>query len=98
MLAAQSSRKGFTLIELMISISVVAIIATVGMVAYSSTQRTARDAKRKGDVEDIKNALYLVRTGSGGWCKGYGCPWSSTADHATWGMEGTATNSMKAAL
>ncbi len=98
-----SSKKGFTLIELLVTVSVIAILATIGMMAFSSTQRSARDAKRKGDLEDIKNAIYLSKTATGGWCKTYGCPWSYVANNAQQGMEGTqavttAPYSLKIAL
>ena len=81
---------GFTLIELMIAISVVSILATIGIIMFSSTQKSARDAKRKGDLEDIKRALYLAKTANGGsWCAPYGCAWSSPANDPVYGMEGT---------
>lgn len=50
---------GFTLIELMISIAIVAIISTVGIVSYSKIQVLARDSKRKEDLRLIANALQL---------------------------------------
>jgi len=53
------SRQGFTLIELMIAISVVAILATIGMMVYTNSQKLARDTKRKDDLRQIKNALFL---------------------------------------
>ena len=60
--------KGFTLIELMIAISVVAVLATIGMVMYSSTQKTSRDAKRKADMRDIKEAMYTRKSNTGSFC------------------------------
>lgn len=53
--------KGFTLIELMVAISIVAILASVGLVAYSKTQITARDSRRKQDLRSIQTALELYR-------------------------------------
>lgn len=54
-----SARKGFTLIELMVAISIIAIISAIGFVSYSQAQVTARDAKRKQDLRSIQTALTL---------------------------------------
>lgn len=51
--------RGFTLIELMVAISIVGIMSTIGIVIYSSAQITARDAKRKQDLTAIQTALEL---------------------------------------
>jgi prepilin-type N-terminal cleavage/methylation domain-containing protein len=48
---------GFTLIELMIAIAIVAILATVGFTVYSNTQAAARDAKRRQDIDAIAAAI-----------------------------------------
>lgn len=53
------AKKGFTLIELMVAISVVAILSTIGLMVYTNSQRLARDTKRKDDLRQIKNALVL---------------------------------------
>jgi len=49
--------KGFTLIELLVVIAVIAILVTIGLTSFSSAQKKARDARRKSDLRDIKNAL-----------------------------------------
>lgn len=59
------SCQGFTLIELMVAISIVAILATIGIVSYSKVQSTARDAKRKQDLRSISVALELYRQKNG---------------------------------
>ena len=43
----------------MIAISILAIIAAVGMTSYSQSQKLARDAKRKQDIRSIAVALEL---------------------------------------
>lgn len=53
--------RGFTLIELMVSISIVAIISTVGMVVYGQAQKSARDSRRKQDLKSIQLALELYK-------------------------------------
>jgi len=53
----QNSNRGFTLIELLIVILIVSILAGVGVASYSTTQKRARDAKRKEDIKAIQVAL-----------------------------------------
>ncbi|MDO8619048.1 MAG: prepilin-type N-terminal cleavage/methylation domain-containing protein [Candidatus Daviesbacteria bacterium] len=49
--------RGFTLIELMVAISIVAILATVGLTLFGNAQKTGRDGKRRGDVDAITTNL-----------------------------------------
>lgn len=52
-----SRRTGFTLFELLVSISIIAILTVIAMVSYSSAQKKARDAKRIQDVDAVGKAL-----------------------------------------
>lgn len=51
------NKKGFTLIELMVAISIVAVLATIGFSLFQNTQGQARDAKRKQDIDSIATVL-----------------------------------------
>ncbi len=48
---------GFTLIELMVVVAIIAILATIGFTLYSGVQSKARDAKRQGDIDAIAKAF-----------------------------------------
>ena len=50
-------KKGFTLVELMIVITVIAILATIAVVTFTRVQKTARDSKRKEEMHSIVTAL-----------------------------------------
>lgn len=60
---ARKEKSGFTLIELMVVIAIMAVLAVVGFASYSIALGKARDAKRKVDLNDIRNSLeiYHVR-------------------------------------
>lgn len=59
-LPAQAARKAFTLIELLISIGIIAVLAAIVIVAISPTKQIgdARNAQRRSDVNTILNAVY----------------------------------------
>ncbi len=49
--------RGFTLIELLVVITIIAVLATIGFVAYSGVTARARDATRQADLRTIQTAL-----------------------------------------
>jgi len=50
-------RKGFTLIEILIVVAIIAILASVVVVGLGPTQQSGRDARRLSDLHSIQNAL-----------------------------------------
>lgn len=58
-------RQGFTLIELMVSITIVGILVALSTSAFLGAKRSARDAERKADLEDIRSALEISRSDCG---------------------------------
>jgi len=51
--------RGFTIVELLIVIVVIAILASISIVAYNGIQQRARDTARKSDLSSIRNALEI---------------------------------------
>src|SRR5689334_590676 len=51
------SMQGFTLVELLIVISIIGILTTVTMMNYASSQQRARDTQRKNDFKVIRDSL-----------------------------------------
>lgn len=61
-LPIKNNRQGFTLVELMIVITVIAILATIAAVSFTRVQKQARDTKRKGDLRSLSTALQAYFT------------------------------------
>ena len=57
-----TSRKGFTLIELMVVIAIIAILAVIAATVYGNIQGRGRDAGRQADVDAIVTALETARS------------------------------------
>lgn len=55
------NKKGFTLAELMISISIITILIVAGFVYFTDVLRKSRDNRRKSDLEQIRSALEVYR-------------------------------------
>lgn len=49
-------RCGFSLIELLVAISIIAILATIGFSVFQSAQGKSKDARRVSDVDAISKA------------------------------------------
>lgn len=74
----RGQKKGFTIVELLIVIVVIAILAAITIVAYNGIQARAYDSRLSSDIANIKKAvnLYIIdnptvpicSTGNGSTC------------------------------
>ena len=54
-------QRGFSLIELLVVTTIIIVLMTIGLVSYSQASRNGRNAKRKSDLETVRQALVLYR-------------------------------------
>lgn len=52
-------KKGFTLVELLVVMSIIGVLAAVGLGSFTSAQTRGRDAERKSDLKQVSHALEL---------------------------------------
>ncbi len=56
---------GFTFIELLVSVTIVAVMMAVAAVSYANVNQRSRDSKRRADLETIRSALEICRANTG---------------------------------
>ena len=57
-------QKGFTFIELLVVITIIGVLTTIGVVNFQGTNQKARDGRRQADLEQIRTALEIARSDS----------------------------------
>jgi type IV pilus assembly protein PilE len=60
-------QRGFTIVELLIVIVVIAVLATLPVAAYSGMQQRARDTQRVSDMKTIVKGLEMYKTLTGNY-------------------------------
>lgn len=81
-----STQRGFTIVELLIVIVVIAILASISIVAYAGIQDRARQSKVRSDISNIAKAISIARENNskslgqitGAWNTGGAC-WGKPA-------------------
>lgn len=70
---------GFTLVELLIVITIIGILAAILLANFVGVRQRARDAQRKSDLRQVQSALELYRSDNGTYPAGIyttACPTS----------------------
>lgn len=57
--------EGFTFVELLVVITIIAVVFAAGVVSYTSISKNSRDARRKADMEAIRQAVEMCRSITG---------------------------------
>lgn len=61
----QRRQHGFTIVELLIVIVVIAILAATSVVAYTGIQNRARVSQANAELRDLEKAIFLARENTG---------------------------------
>lgn len=79
-----ATKNGFTIIELLVTIVVIGILATIMIVSYSGIQQRSRDSGRASDITQLKIALEKYHAEESQYpdaCgDNFGCPVSTLAN------------------
>ncbi|MGO3702052.1 MAG: type II secretion system protein [Candidatus Saccharimonadales bacterium] len=62
-----TKEKGFTIVELLIVIVVIAILAAISIVAFTGVQQRGRDSNRTSDASNIAKALTAYTSEGNEW-------------------------------
>ncbi len=79
---------GFTIVELLIVIVVIAILAAISIVAYNGIQQRAKNSQTTEVLASWIKALNLYKVDNGRWPSGFGC----LGEDYTYGPDGTGTS------
>lgn len=85
---------GFTLVELLVVVSLIGVLSTLVLANLNSARERARDAQRKSDLRNIQTALRLYYNDTGGYPTASGGNIVACSGTCTWGqpwINGTVT-------
>jgi prepilin-type N-terminal cleavage/methylation domain-containing protein len=66
-LSSQNTRRGFTIVELLIVIVVIGILAAITIVAYNGVQSRARFSKMQSDIRTLQNYIEAYNATNGSY-------------------------------
>lgn len=57
-------KQAFTLVEILVVVTIIGMIAGIGVLSYGQISKQSRDGRRKSDLENIRSALEMYRSGT----------------------------------
>jgi len=55
-------KNAFTLVEILVVVTIISLLASIAAVSYSSSVKQSRDARRKTDLEQIRSGLEMYKS------------------------------------
>lgn len=71
-----TNKAGFSMIELLVVATIMIVLTTIGLVSYQNAGKKSRDAKRKADLQIVRQALVLSKADGNSYPAG-GTPFST---------------------
>ena len=63
----KKKQNAFTLIEVLVVATILGVLLSIAIVSFSRAQKKARDARRKADLEIVRQGLILYRQDNGSY-------------------------------
>ncbi len=67
MIKNKKTLSAFTLLELLVVISIIGILLAIGAVAFTTAQKKGRDGRRRADIKALQNAFEQYYAQNGGY-------------------------------
>lgn len=61
LISPMKKNQAFTLIEVLVAATIIAVLTSIGVVSYQRANRHSRNSRRKSDLEQIRSALEMYR-------------------------------------
>jgi type II secretory pathway pseudopilin PulG len=61
MLNKTKQQRAFTMIELLVSATIIILLTAIGLVSFTQAAASSRNAKRKADLETLRQALTIYK-------------------------------------
>lgn len=74
------NKRGFTLIEVLVAATIIAVLTAIGVVSYTNINKRSRDTKRKSDMEQMRSALEMYRSDNGFYPSSGNGSWTDTSN------------------
>jgi prepilin-type N-terminal cleavage/methylation domain-containing protein len=63
----KKKQSAFTLIEVLVVATILGVLLSIAVVSFSNAQKKSRDARRKADLETVRQGLILYRQDNGSY-------------------------------
>lgn len=85
----KNKKSGFSLIELLVVTTIIIVLATIGVVSYRTASRNSRNAKRKADLEVMRQAMIMYRSEEGAYPSGNFASVKTTLENGGYIVDGS---------